>query len=313
VSLGTTEDLYGVDLKGSSGFIVGTTQTLLKTADGGATWTASPSTFWSGTNNTTESSAHILSPPPAWGTYHLLCVRMVDANVAWVSTAGALQAPNPSYGASSLTACFVTTNGGSTWTRIVMATNFQIWGISGIDASSARAASIGSSSHPDSDIFTITNKVDVSHTPMTWNALYDIQMLSSSLGFAVGDDVYKWNGSGWNATSAPGGQYRAVFFLDASNGWAVGDGGKIVRTSDGGTTWSTQSSGTTQALWGVSFADAANGWAVGKAGTILRTTDGGTTWGAEASGTTQDLFDVKALSATEAWAVGANGTARRRQ
>ncbi len=314
VAVGTTQTLYGLDFKNSTGFIVGMTQTILKTTDGGATWAPATSGFYSATTNTAEGSAHILSPPPTWGTYHLLCVRMVDENTVWMSSAGPLQAPSPSYGANSLSACFVTSNSGSTWTRLVMATNFQIWGISGWNGTNARAASIGSSSHTDSDIFTISGATNTDSILMSWNALYDIQMVSPTLGFAAGDTIHKTtDGSSWNATSAPSGQYRAVFFVDASIGWAVADGGKIIKTANGGSTWTTQTSGTTQNLWGVSFADASNGWVVGKGGTVLRTTDGGTTWASETSGTTNDLYDVKALSATTAWAVGATGTVIKRQ
>ena len=38
-------------------------------------------------------------------------------------------------------------------------------------------------------------------------------------------------GVGW------GGAYRAVSFLDASEGWVVGDNGWIQHTTDGGATW----------------------------------------------------------------------------
>ena len=50
---------------------------------------------------------------------------------------------------------------------------------------------------------------------------------------------------------------------------------QILRTTDGGTTWITQLSGTTEGLRSVSFTDANNGWAVGDNGNILHTTNGG--------------------------------------
>jgi len=52
----------------------------------------------------------------------------------------------------------------------------------------------------------------------------------------------------------------------------------FLRTTDGGTTWTEQSSGTTTWLFGVSFTDSKNGTAVGWRGTILRTTNGGVTF-----------------------------------
>jgi photosystem II stability/assembly factor-like uncharacterized protein len=63
--------------------------------------------------------------------------------------------------------------------------------------------------------------------------------------------------------------------MDASTGTAVGEQGTILRTVDGGATWTSQSSGTTNLLLGVSFVDASTGTAVGHLGTILRTDTGG--------------------------------------
>jgi photosystem II stability/assembly factor-like uncharacterized protein len=51
--------------------------------------------------------------------------------------------------------------------------------------------------------------------------------------------------------------------VNASTGTAVGQGGTILRTVDGGATWTLQSSGTTNFLWAVSFVDASTGTAVG--------------------------------------------------
>jgi photosystem II stability/assembly factor-like uncharacterized protein len=55
----------------------------------------------------------------------------------------------------------------------------------------------------------------------------------------------------------------------------VGAGGTILRTTDGGETWVSQSSGTGNILYGVFFTSTNTGTAVGARGTILRTTTGG--------------------------------------
>ena len=74
----------------------------------------------------------------------------------------------------------------------------------------------------------------------------------------------------WNPqVSGTGYTLWGVSFVDASNGWAVGDFGTIVHTTDGGANWNTQVSGTGSTLLGVSFVDASNGWAVGTVGTIV--------------------------------------------
>ncbi|MEK7269083.1 MAG: YCF48-related protein [Nitrospirota bacterium] len=66
-----------------------------------------------------------------------------------------------------------------------------------------------------------------------------------------------------------------VFFRNANMGWAVGAGGAILNTADGGKRWKPVSSGTTVLLTGVFFADALHGWVVGANGTILHSKDGG--------------------------------------
>ncbi len=95
-----------------------------------------------------------------------------------------------------------------------------------------------------------------------------------------------------------------VSFTDANTGTAVGFDGTILRTTNGGTTWTSQTSGTTNHLYGVSFTDANTGTAVGVDGTILRTTNGGTTWTLQTSGTTNHLYGVSFTDANTGTAVG---------
>ncbi|MEE9269605.1 MAG: hypothetical protein V3V49_05020, partial [Candidatus Krumholzibacteria bacterium] len=76
-------------------------------------------------------------------------------------------------------------------------------------------------------------------------------------------------------TSGTTNDLRDVSFTDAMTGTAVGRGGTIIRTTDGGRSWVSQTSGTLSTLLGVSFTDATTGTAVGVGGTILRTTTGG--------------------------------------
>jgi hypothetical protein len=55
----------------------------------------------------------------------------------------------------------------------------------------------------------------------------------------------------------------------------VGDYGTILKTINGGTNWTAQTSGTIINLWSVYFTSFDTGYAVGEAGTILKTTNGG--------------------------------------
>ena len=70
---------------------------------------------------------------------------------------------------------------------------------------------------------------------------------------------------------------RDVEFVDPLYGWAVGEMGTILHTSDGGITWETQTSEITYLMNGIEFADRLEGW-ICSYGNILHTTDGGKNW-----------------------------------
>ncbi|MBK9097711.1 MAG: T9SS type A sorting domain-containing protein [bacterium] len=78
---------------------------------------------------------------------------------------------------------------------------------------------------------------------------------------------------------------NSVFFVDSSYGWAVGDSGIIIHTSNGGTDWIIQDSKTLNNIKDVYFLNKELGWAIYweyynfPFGTyVLKTTDGGVNW-----------------------------------
>ena len=84
----------------------------------------------------------------------------------------------------------------------------------------------------------------------------------------------------------------AVAFPDARHGWAVGWGGDILVTSDGGAHWRVQRDIVEDLfLSDVTFADARHGWIVG-GGFILATSDGGRRWHTQLPGTHDVLNSV---------------------
>ncbi|MEN6460943.1 MAG: YCF48-related protein [Syntrophomonas sp.] len=110
--------------------------------------------------------------------------------------------------------------------------------------------------------------------------------------------------------SAPGMDelLHSVAFSDSLHGWAVGEGGTILHTSNRGISWNRQSSDTTASLYAIVFSNSSQGWAVGEDGTILHTIDGGDNWTAQDSGTNCDLCSVDFADESSGWAVGADGT-----
>jgi photosystem II stability/assembly factor-like uncharacterized protein len=91
-------------------------------------------------------------------------------------------------------------------------------------------------------------------------------------------------GATWRQAKVPTlANLTGVFFIDARNGWAVGHDEVVLRTTDGGDSWTLTHSAPEkqQPLLSVWFKDANKGFAIGAYGTMLGTTDGGATWVAQ--------------------------------
>jgi len=121
----------------------------------------------------------------------------------------------------------------------------------------------------------------------------------------------------WSRTNQPSGttaNLYAIDMVDTSIGYAVGEGGVVLKTVNGGASWFSplaNGRGRSQHLNAIDFLnDAARGLAVGQASatpdaTLLRTMDAGATWTLHNTGvpTTQNLVAV-ALPRTGSGSVG---------
>ena len=63
--------------------------------------------------------------------------------------------------------------------------------------------------------------------------------------------------------------------VDAGTAWASGYTGTILKTTDGGSLWQKQISGTSRVLFGMYALDPQNVWVVGSNGVILKNTPPG--------------------------------------
>jgi photosystem II stability/assembly factor-like uncharacterized protein len=103
-----------------------------------------------------------------------------------------------------------------------------------------------------------------------------------------------------------------VCFVNANTGWAVGDPhwdqssktykGTLIKTVDGGDTWTPQDAGVSIIFKGVTFVDADNGWVVGENGTILHTSNGGLNWSQQPVATTDEFRGVAFTDTNNGWA-----------
>jgi len=90
----------------------------------------------------------------------------------------------------------------------------------------------------------------------------------------------------------------------AGTGWAVGDLGTLIKSTDGGSRWSVIETNTTTPILKVRSFNGQVVIASGFDGLILRSTDGGETFTQVTSNVTGDLWGLQMINDTLGWACG---------
>ena len=237
------------------------------------------------------------------------------------------------YGGKILT----TADGGFTWTQAKTGTDGALYRVRFIDANN------GWVSGQDGII------LHTSDSGKTWQRqntgttvyLFSIDFLDKNTGWAIGDKSIlletsdggnKWNLrkvvsqsekkiSAEEAIASADPVLYDIRFLDAQNGWIVGEFGKIFHTTDGGKTWMPQEESllgeeVVDALdlptfFGMHFLTLREGVAAGLDGKIARTVDGGGHWKFDKMKLdypiVDPLFKPVIFPDGTGWAVGAAG------
>ena len=87
---------------------------------------------------------------------------------------------------------------------------------------------------------------------------------------------------------------NSLSFTDSLNGFACGNNGAIIKTTNGGLNWTNINSGVLNIkLNAVSFKNNLNGIVAGDSGVVYLTTNGGTNWAIQSSITSRNLLDAK--------------------
>lgn len=213
-----------------------------------------------------------------------------------------------------------TTNGGTSWSWLASSFSPGLDDYAEINVLDATHAVAGRWYDAEYATYT-TNGTSVTHKAMdpasnTWP-----KVTCSSATSCVGATDNIGMGpvtttDGWTSVSAHDSPWTGAvartngggYFVSASTGWLVTTGGSIKKTTDGGATWATQTSGVATTLDSIYCTDSSTCWAGGASGVILATTNGGTNWSAQTSGTANALYAVDFISSTVGYAVGASGT-----
>ncbi|MBI2427232.1 MAG: T9SS type A sorting domain-containing protein [Ignavibacteriales bacterium] len=108
-----------------------------------------------------------------------------------------------------------------------------------------------------------------------WSSLYQFTTASAT---PPSSGISRWMVQS-SKIGARGDWLNAVYFTDRNTGTAVGGAwGLILRTTNGGRTWTPQQSGVSDYMESVHFLDANRGAVGMSSGGVLMTSDGGTTW-----------------------------------
>lgn len=160
----------------------------------------------------------------------------------------------------------------------------------------------------------------------TWLPQSEKDMVARAVCFADAQNGWATNGTWgfvWRSTNGGAswtkvmrdGYFWDIDFVDANNGWIAvdpGDGSNAaLHTTDGGTTWTTQTVPASGGhIYQLDFVDANTGWCSDTFANIYRTTDAGSHWKrlAGSPDSTVDVKDMEFVSRTEGWIAGEQWT-----
>lgn len=262
---------------------------VLKTTNAGSTWTA-------------YGSSAGISP-----TDQLTSVAFSSENIGWVIGAFGV--------------IYKTIDGGLNWTAQSSGTNHNLYSLSFInDSTGWIVGSLGTAPNPITAVILKTTDGGLTWDSLSAPANIDlntVQFLDENLGWVAGGTlVFRTvdGGLNWTSTNTPTQALYDMHFVSPSKGWAVGQNGTVVVSSDSGSTWTVQTSNATNRLNGVYFASATEGWIVGSGAlgqnpTIRYTNNAGTTWTTLITGLpiSSGFLGVFFYSPNRGWIIGTSG------
>src|SRR5206468_6780361 len=290
VDSGTTNNLNGAYILDSGiGFVVGDSGTILKTTDAAATWAP----LVSGTTTTLHGVYFFDANAGVAVGDNGTILRTTDGGAAW-------QYVTSGVGDSLRSVSFSGVNGicgGDSQTILYSTDSGASWQIGqsgffggGFPGAQMLNAAVGFVAGQNSIFQPLVGTTTDGGASWAFQPFYfdgnegganDVFFFDQTTGVVSGS---VFDGRGASARTTDAGMNWSTLFFDqtiegvafpmAASGFAVGSGGGIAHTTDMGTTWADQTSGSSANLHDVAFAsDALTGIAVGDGGVIVRTTN----------------------------------------
>ncbi|MGD8396834.1 MAG: YCF48-related protein [Candidatus Eiseniibacteriota bacterium] len=269
---GTAGLLAAVHFPGPlDGWVVGDAGTLLRTVDGGQSWS-----------------------PVALTGQDLEDVSFLDASTGLIVGDNGL--------------VFRTVNGGDTWTQVPSGTGINLeavtFGSGGMAYIGGRDGLILRSTDAGASWATAETGVDRYRNAAAMGPLRAWLVGDGGALRATTDGGLTW----FDQPGAGGTDLGGISVISETEGWVSGQNSTVLYTDNAGATWTSRSSGLAVGVDGVSFVDPLEGWAAGNGGSVFHSTNGGLQWVAEPTPTTAELNDVYFVDASRGWAVGDLGT-----
>jgi photosystem II stability/assembly factor-like uncharacterized protein len=251
---------------------------LLSTADGGRTWTRLDYPTTAGTpvalhfTSTTEGwlllggkLAHSTDGGATWSTpltnstmTNLQGMSWGDATHAWTWNYGTL---------------FATADAGATWAPLVLPANVAVNSavMTGPQGGVVGSAYGGYQTTQDGGATWQANQGNSGYGVLVHTTGQTVWSISNATTRS------KDGGRTWHAAGPAnyGVTVTGLAFTDESHGWMVTNGGNVLRTIDGGDTWSAQVVGTDLALAGIVAVDSMTAWVITRDGQVLATATAG--------------------------------------
>lgn len=160
-----------------------------------------------------------------------------------------------------------------------------------------------------------------SNTAQTIGQNYDVWYLDAATGIVAGDRGFigRTTNGGTTFDSVGNGlipvaqRAQSIWFADANTGYigagsGSGSAGTIVKTTDGGLTWTSIYTTTTSAVQAVGGTSAQTVHAVLANGGVMKSTDGGTTWSTPVAGTVSSfMYAISFIDSDTGFIAGSQG------
>lgn len=280
----TDHDLQSICFEDKfSGWAVGDNGIILYTTNGGSGWSVSKNdqsfdltsiAVTSGNIYIAGDSGHVLRLIKGGSEWELLETGIDNKlmSICFVNS-------NTGFAAGFGGSVIKTTDGGNNWILLNTATDIQFNSVCFADNNSGWIAGYGGIYHTMNggnswkaqfiDGLLNLNSIYFADSINGWAAYYDNPTFGT-------ENVRTTNaGLAWINHSMDNTYSLDMFFVSKHTGWSSCYFGKIMYSTNGGTAWTPQASGTGENLNSIFFIDSLNGWCAGDNGIILKTVTGG--------------------------------------